>query len=142
MRKYTNILLASLLIYLCCFTHGCSTLEKQTSDYQFQSIVFGKTGGFSNINNTYTIERNGKINRETQGDQKLINELRKKDIRKIDKELSSINFASMDLSEVGNITYYIEVIFPGSTKKNTWIETSENEEIKNLYKLLVSYLNP
>jgi len=142
MRKYTNILLASLPIFFCCFIQGCSTLEKQTSEGKFQSIVFGKTGGFSNINNTYTIERNGKVNRESQGDQKKINELRKKDIRKIDKELSSINFASMDLAEVGNITYYIEVIFPGSTKKHTWIETSENEEIKNLYKLLISYLNP
>jgi len=142
MRKYTNIPLTFLFIYFCCFIHGCSTLEKQTSDQQVQSISFGKTGGFSNINNTYNIERNGKISREAQGDHKVINEIRKKDIRKIEKELSRIGFTSLDLSEVGNITYYIEVNYANSTKKNTWIETTENEEIKEIYILLISYLNP
>lgn len=142
MRKYTNILVSSLFIFSCCLIFGCSTLEKQTSDQQFQSIVFGKTGGFSNINNIYTIERNGMVSREAGGDHTMIFELRKKDIRKIDKELSNINFTSMDLSDVGNMTHYIEVNYSNSTKKNTWVESTENEEIKNLYKLLTSFLNP
>jgi len=142
MRKSTNILSTSLVIFICCFIYGCSTLEKQTADQQFQSIVFGKTGGFSNINNIYTIERNGKVSREVQGDQKMIIEIRKKDIRKIEKELSSLQFNSMDLSEVGNLTYYIEVHYANSSKKNTWVETTEDVEIKKIYELLTSYLNP
>jgi len=109
MRKHTNVILTFLLLCFCCFLHGCSTLEKQTSEQQFQSIVFGKTGGFSNINNTYTIERSGKVSKEAQGDHQMIKKIRKRDIRKIEKELSNIRFLSMDLSEVGNITYYIEV---------------------------------
>ncbi len=109
----------------------------------FESIHFGKGGGFTNQTETYAVNNRGIVFKEIKEELVEINQVDYARIVEIDKKLCNIHLDSIDLNEVGNMTYFIEVFADESSHKVTWKEPVDNLNLKEFYELLVATLqNP
>ena len=64
-------------------------------------------------------------------------------ILEIDHKLNTIDFKTISLEEVGNMTYFIEVKSNDYSYKITWTDLTDNPGIKDLYKTLIrTFQNP
>ncbi len=109
----------------------------------FDTIYFGKSGGFTNLMEKYALKENGTLYKITEGEEQEINRIKKSQLRKIDKKLNSLNYQTISLEEVGNMTYFIDVKSDDYSNKVTWTNLTDHPDIKELYSALISaFLNP
>lgn len=142
--KNSSFLIAALVFFFATNFQGCaSTNETSSAHVSFETIYFGKSGGFTNLMEKYAIKSNGAIYKIVTGEEKEINSIKKSQLRKIDQKLNALNYQTISLDEVGNMTYFIEVIYDDSSHKLTWTDQSDRPEIKELYNdLTATLLNP
>ncbi|HDS08105.1 MAG TPA: hypothetical protein ENO05_10815 [Bacteroides sp.] len=105
----------------------------------FDTICFGKSGGFANLTEKYVLERDGHVYKEIKGELEEINKVKRPLMKQIKSELDSLHLGTMELDEVGNMTYFLEVI-SDTVHRVTWTESSENPSVKSFYKTLVTTL--
>jgi hypothetical protein len=107
---------------------------------KFSRISFGNSGGFAGATNEYLLKSNGEVYKIKNVDTLKINQIDKKEIKKISGFIKSSTFKDLNLNETGNITYFIEVKALNYNKKVTWGENSKAGELREFYKELVSTL--
>ena len=103
-----------------------------------QTIYFGKSGGFTNLMEKYAMKSDGAIYKIIDGEENEINRIKKSQLRKIDQKLDALNYQTISLDEVGNMTYFIEVKYDDSSHKLTWTDQADHPEIRELYNDLTS----
>jgi hypothetical protein len=133
-----------ILIFLSASTiilNSCASKNRiSKSNVSFETIYFGKSGGFTNQTEKYALKENGTVYKEIDGEENEINRIEDAEISAIDNKLKIINIESLDLNDVGNMTYFIEVRSGQNSHKITWTEATDNFNVKDLYKSLVSTL--
>jgi hypothetical protein len=128
-----------ILIILSAFLISCSSQNKhQKPSSAFLEINFGSGGGFTGLSSNYTLKANQDVFKQSGGELSKINQISKKDARNISKTIREIDFFNLNLSDKGNMTYFIEVKSDGSVNKVSWTDSSQSPEIKEFYKTLVS----
>ena len=116
---------------------GCASQKAQkTPDHSFTAITFGKTGGVTNIPDSYSLTAGGIVSRLEKEEPVEIGQVRRSTVRKIERKIEEMDFMSMDLRETGNMTYFIEVIAPSGNQKITWTHSTEAPEAMELYRAL------
>ncbi len=143
-KKYFFISVLISIASLAVIFNGCSA-KKNLADtpVSFDSIHFGKGGGFTNQTENYAINNKGIVFKETKEVMVEINQVEYARVIEIDKKICSIHLDSMDLNEVGNMTYFIEVFVGESSHKVNWKEPADNLNLKEFYEILVATLqNP
>lgn len=86
------------------------------------------------------MKSNGAIYKTIDEEEIEINRIKKSQLRKIDKKLNALNYQTISLDEVGNMTYFIEVIYSDSSHKLTWTDQTDHPELKELYNDLTGTL--
>lgn len=74
----------------------------------------------------YAIKNNGVVYKIIAGEEEVLNRIKKSQLRKIEQKLIALNYQTISLDEVGNMTYFIEVksTLAGHTQWNTTASTS------------------
>lgn len=133
----------SFLLLFALLAFGCSTQNKhQASASKFTEISFGSGGGFTGAINTYLLKADREVFKMNNGEYLNINKISKADFRNISETINKINFYSLEYSEKGNITYFIEIKSAESHHKITWSDNTETPELKDFYTILVTTLKP
>jgi len=131
----------SFFIVIAFLTISCSTPKNQSSAYQkFTEISFGSGGGFTGAMNSYLLKSSREVYKSNQGDYLEINKISKSDMRELSDIIKEIDFYELNFSEVGNMTYFIEVKTNENLHKVTWTDNSQADALKNFYKVLVKTL--
>lgn len=121
------------------FSHCASKGNLSESHMTFDTLCFGRSGGFANLTEKYALSENGNVYKEVEGELQKINRIRRSRMKEIKGELNSLHLQTMDLDEVGNMTYFLEVI-SDTAHRVKWTESTENNAIKSFYKTLVTTL--
>jgi len=116
---------------------SCTSPEKLLNDKSTDRIYFGKTGGFTNIPMEYVLFEKGQLFKIRNDSLIKIHRISGKLIRTVDSLLTTPEFDTLSLDEPGNITYYIRTQQNGTEKEVKWSESSDNEMVKELYKVLL-----
>ena len=122
------------------FNHCASKNALSKSKSAFDTIYFGKSGGFANVMERYALEQNGKVFKEIDGKMEKINKIKRSGISEINEKLDSLHFETINPDDVGNMTWFIEVISDTTSHKVTWTQSTEDPGLKDLYQILVSTL--
>jgi len=142
MSNKLSILILPGLLTMCflSFNHCASNGNLSVNDIPVDTIGFGRSGGFANLTERYAIGDNGTVYKDTGEELQKINRIKRSRLKAIQAGLDSLHIETMDLDEVGNMTYFLEVISDSVTYRVTWTESSEHPAIKDFYKTLVSTL--
>ncbi len=143
-KKYFFIVvIISISLFAVIFNSCAAKKNLAETPVSFDSIHFGKGGGFTNQTENYAINNRGIVFKEIMEELVEINQVDYARIVEIDKKLCNIHLDSIDLKEVGNMTYFIEVFVGESSHKVTWKEPADNLNLKEFYEILVATLqNP
>ncbi|RPI41620.1 MAG: hypothetical protein EHM46_06195 [Bacteroidetes bacterium] len=106
----------------------------------FESIHFGRSGGFTNITDAYLLVNSGMVYKVADGEFTGIRKLDKPEIRRIGQELQELEIGSLDLAEKGNMTYFLKIKNEDGEEQVTWTESTVHPGVKEFYRLLVSTL--
>ena len=142
MRKYLPILLTltlaagSSVVFTCC-TSGNRISAKNPG---FESIHFGRSGGFTNLNDSYLLVQSGLVYKVVDGEFTELRNLEKPELRQIGRELKELEIGTLDLTEKGNMTYFITVKNENGEEQVTWTENTPHPGVTEFYQLLVSTL--
>jgi hypothetical protein len=132
---------ALIIMIFSVLTISCA-IQKQAKipTVSFIEIKFGSSGGFTGMTMEYLIKQDCKVYKSISDELHLINQLRKSEIARIEKQIEELNFEKLELNEKGNMTYFIEL--QTSTFKNRvmWSDQTQNDSIKQLYSSLVKTL--
>ncbi|MCU0405434.1 MAG: hypothetical protein MUE64_00435 [Ignavibacteriaceae bacterium] len=132
------LLISGLLI----ITISCVNLKNTNPKKLPFEIIFGKSGGFTNISMEYKIYENGDVYKiQNNGNQK-INSISKSKIKTIRDWLLDSDFEHLKIAETGNITYFITVKSDKYENTVKWNDSSNNDQLKNLYKDLLTTIKP
>lgn len=142
--KKSSSLIAVLIFLFTTNFLGCASKNKiSNANVSFEAIYFGKSGGFTNLMERYAIKNNGAVCKIIEGEEKEIGRIKKSQLRKIDQKLNTLNYQTISLDEVGNMTYFIEVKSDDYSNKVTWTDLTDQPDIKALYNVLIStFLKP
>lgn len=133
----------SFLLIFALLAIACSTQNKQNgSASKFTEISFGSGGGFTGATNTYLLKANREVFKLNNAEFIKINKISKADFRNVSETINKINFYSLEYSDKGNITYFIEIKSADSQHKITWSDNTETPELKDFYAILVTTLKP
>ena len=123
---------------------SCASKNKiSKSKVSFETIYFGKGGGFTNLIEKYVLKENGAVYKLTEAEEQEINRIKKSQLRKIDQKLITLDFQSISLDEPGNMTYFMEVKSDDHSNELAWNDATDFPGIKDFYNMLVSEcLNP
>ncbi len=139
-KKLSFIIIpAAVTAFVLMFSHCAPKGNLAGNHMAFDTICFGKSGGFANLTEKYVLERDGHVYKETEEELEEINKVKRPLMKQIKSELDSLHLGTMELDEVGNMTYFLEVI-SDTVYRVTWTESSENTAVKNFYKTLVTTL--
>jgi hypothetical protein len=117
---------------------ACTSTEKLVSDTTKDRIFFGKSGGFTNISMEYVLI-DSKHLFKIEGEKYVkVRKLNGSQVKSLDNLMTAIAFDQLMLDEPGNITYHIKVIRSGSEKEVKWSDSTDNAQIKELYKAFLS----
>lgn len=114
---------------------ACTGPEKLVSDTSKDRIYFGKSGGFTNISMEYLLVEKYVFRREGEKFS-MIRKLSGDQVKSINNLVNAIDFSKLNLNEPGNMTYHIRLVKAGTTHEVKWSDTSENNQIRELYKAL------
>lgn len=130
---------AAITAFVLMFSHCAPKGNLAGNHMAFDTICFGKSGGFANLTEKYVLERDGHVYKEIGGELEEINKVKRPLMKQIRSELDSLHLGTKELDEVGNMTYFLEVI-SDTVHRITWTESSENPSVKSFYKTLVTTL--
>jgi len=116
---------------------SCSSPEKLLNDKSLDRIYFGKTGGFTNISMDYVLFEKGQLFKIQHDSLIKIHRISRKHIKALDSLIESAEFNKLNLNEPGNITYYVKTEGTGTEKEIKWSDSTDNELIKEMYKVLL-----
>lgn len=137
-RKNFAFFLALLIFSITAIFQGCASKNQISSGKSsFESIHFGKSGGFANLTEKYLLIANGTVYKLTEEKKQEINHIKKSQLRKIKKQLSALNYESLTLNKPGNMTYFIGIISNGKSNEFTWADARDHPEIQELYNTLI-----
>lgn len=130
-----------LIIIISVFAISCAS-QKQTNKRMsdFNEIRFGSNGGFTGFGEQYLIKNDGNTFTVNNDSLTLLNKLSRRNIKNINKQLVEIAFENKEFNEIGNMTYFIEVITPKYENNVTWTDQSQADNLKELYVTLVNTL--
>jgi hypothetical protein len=132
-----SVILVSLLILLI----SCAQPRKITVDDTANSVTFGKTGGFTNIPMEYALQNTRRIFEIAADTAKQVNRISRKEMKEIMAGLDSMDFKNLTLNEPGNMTYFLHVKNESWQNRVQWSDNTDNEQVKNMYKLLLKTIN-
>lgn len=115
---------------------SCNSSRKmvyQQTDFQ---IKFGSSGGFTNAVEQYLINGDRNVFKVKGEEKTFLKQISKKQFNEIKGMLKELNFEQIELTERGNMTYFIEVNTPEYSNRILWSNGNENVEAQNLYKQL------
>jgi hypothetical protein len=135
MNKY--IILVSLFILLI----SCAQPRKMNVSDAGESVRFGKTGGFTNIPMEYALQKNRRVYEIAADTANPVNRISRKEMKEIAAALDSMDFKSLTLNEPGNMTYFVLVRNESWQNRIQWSDNTNNEQVRNLYKLLLKTIN-
>jgi hypothetical protein len=123
----------------------CSNSRKLNSadSYPFE-VVFGNTGGFTNLNPVFVIKSSGEVfKKENTASEPLL--LKKIDRHKIDSLylfIKKTNFGALQMKQPSNLSRYIEIKSEKINNRIMWSNDSQlPEEANKLYRFLNSLVN-
>jgi hypothetical protein len=136
-----QILKALALLFFTLLIFGCVSHKKQNKTANhFNEISFGSGGGFTGFTNEYLLKNNGEVFKIGSQNQTQINQIPTTQIKDIATLIKEIDFQSLQISETGNITYFIEVRTTTYTHKVSWTDGSNSTNLKAFYKKLIHTL--
>jgi len=138
MKKYNSKCLIGLILVLTIIFVG---FKRQTPDDY--TIIFGQTGGFTNINPIFKLNNSGELWRKANQDAdfEFLKNVDDQKLAQINNLLNQINFDTLTIHDVGNVTYFIEFKSTQTSKKITWTDdTALSPPVEGLYKQLLSNL--
>lgn len=143
-RNYFHFLMAVLIFSSTTVFQSCASQNKiSKSKFSFETIYFGKSGGFTNLMEKYALKENGVVYKLAGGEEEEIHRIKKSQLRKIDQQLTTLNFQSISLNETGNMTYFMEVKSDDHSNEVNWTDSTDFPGIKDFYNMLISEcLNP
>ena len=133
--------IASTLFCLLTLCFSCAHPGKLTGDYQGNSVRFGKSGGFTNIPMEYVLHDDRHVYEIVADSTIFVNRISRKQMKDIEELLDSVDFKNLKMTETGNMTYFMHAKFKSWENKVQWTDISENEQLKNIYKKLLSTIN-
>jgi len=123
----------------------CSNSRKLNSveSYPFE-VVFGNTGGFTNLNPVFVIKSSGDVfKKENPTSEPVL--LKKIDRHKIDSLylfIKESNFGALQMKQPSNFNKYIEIKSGKINNRIMWSNDSQlPEEVNKLYRFLNSLVN-
>ncbi|NQU86809.1 MAG: hypothetical protein HQ541_13720 [Mariniphaga sp.] len=122
------------ILYLVC---SCTSSKKLNTNKYSLEIHFGNSGGFTNSQTEYVLNKNGKLNMIVNNNETEITILEKSTIRKIKKLLKSLDFENLIIDDPGNMTYFIKVKTTDFENSAKWNDNTKNQQLKNFYNLLM-----
>lgn len=135
-----NYLLLTVLILI--LAQSCNNTRRISSDRQTPEIYFGRTGGFTNIPVEYRLNEKGDVFKISGDESTKINDVSRKKMKMINKILNDLDFEHIQINEPGNISYFIRVNKSGYEKSVIWNDLTSHDSLKNLYKELLTTVNP
>jgi len=140
-RLKAHSLTAGVLLAVILLVPACHSNKKLVaSGVMFSTVKFGSSGGFTNLTTTYVIEADGGLYKSGPNAVTQLGTLENSEILRIESDLQELRFGDLELSEVGNMTYFIEVARQDSMHKVTWTHATEAPEIKAFYTSLTDLL--
>ncbi|PLX10383.1 MAG: hypothetical protein C0598_10510 [Marinilabiliales bacterium] len=127
-----NIYLIGLLFFL----FSCSA-QKEIYQDNPHMISFGKSGGFTNVNDTYKLFSDGNLwkIRNISKDSSLLKQIKKSSTKKIFKQAYAIGLDTLIYDEPGNISKFI--LFKSKKFNNKVYWEAKNDELDSFYKSLI-----
>ena len=130
----TLLILFTLLI-------SCAQPRKMTVSDTGESMRFGRTGGFTNIPMEYALQKNRRVYEIAADTANPVNRISRKEMKEIMAAFDSLDFKSLKLNEPGNMTYFVFVRNETWENRIQWSDNTNNEQVRNLYKLLLKTTN-
>lgn len=132
-------ILLFLVVIIVCF--ACNSKKYSFEENPGVKIVFGEGGGFAGSLQKYSMFDNGQVflqNGFDVANQVEKNSLKKKEIKKVLKELQSLNFSELEYNKSGNMYQFIELHQGDSMHKVQWPSGDKNivAGVPELYKHL------
>ena len=121
----------------CCIFNRANS----ANSLSFKSISFGRSGGFTNLTEEYILNAQGCVLKVSGKDSTVINHIDKCHLNKINRQIKSIDFFSIDFKEYSNMNNFIRIESETKTNEVIWSQSSEIAQIKDLYKRLTNLLN-
>lgn len=137
--KFVHIFILILSLIL---IPACNNSRAMANKRVKTEIHFGRTGGFTNIPVEYLINSKGEVLRLSASNPETVNLLTSKKLKSIMRELNRIDFKHIESDDPGNISYFIKVRTPKYENTVRWNDQTQNDTIKNIYKVLLTTLRP
>lgn len=118
---------------------SCCNSKKATYKESENQIIFGNSGGFTNITMKYVINDDRNIFKIEKDTTFFVKKVSREQYKELNKILTEIDFGKIVLNNPGNMTNFIEVKCSEYDNKVNW-SGEENESITDLYKFLLSTL--
>jgi hypothetical protein len=133
-----------LLLFLGYMISGCKT-QGALEGYQNTLIEFGKGGGFTGQEKTYSIDSKGNmqlVDGLLQNNQTLPKP-KKSEVKKIFQALSDVDLSKIEFDHPGNMYYFIREISPSDTNEVIWGNPEQQvpQNIQDFYNLLNATIN-
>lgn len=124
--KYTSKMFRMpVLISLFLSILNCSSNQRVSTidGYPFE-ILFGSTGGFTNINTVYIVRSTGEILKKDNDSSQpyLLRKITRPTLDSIYLLIRESNFGSLKINKVSNFTKYIEIKSEKFANKVTWFD--------------------
>lgn len=117
---------------------SCATPQKLMDDTSVERIIFGRTGGFTNIPTQYVLFENRDLCKMEYENTVKICRISREKSKGIESELSGMGFGNLNVSEPGNMTYFIRVIKKDYQNEVRWSDNDRNSQLKKLYESLMA----
>lgn len=130
---------------LACFTlvlmAGCNPTKISPLNYEKQSILFGRGGGFTGIETTYKLLDNGQLFelKAMRSEAVKIKNISKQQTKQIFNNISMLGLDTKVLNEPDNMYHFIEVSHGDQTNRIVWGRAAE-DNIKVFYQILMHLL--
>jgi len=139
MKHLTPLFLVLLIAF-----SGCSS-QKKLAEYSGMKITFGKGGGFTGQQVTYTLSSDGEVTMtdKLKSETSIVATLKAKKTLQLFEEFDGLNIENIDFNKPGNIYYFIGETTKNNDKKVVWGSENENppQAIQDYYKLLNTIVN-
>lgn len=140
-RKIGLVVLVPFFVFML----NCSNSRKlgTAETYSF-AVLFGNTGGFTNLNPVFIVKNSGEVLRKENASAEAVF-LKKIDRHKIDSLyvfIKETNFGALQIKKTSNLTSYIEIKSENINNRITWtIDSQLPEEVNKLHRFLNSLVN-
>ncbi|MEM9936394.1 MAG: hypothetical protein AAF824_22400 [Bacteroidota bacterium] len=137
-----NTIIFSLIGLFSLMGTTCQKAPYDPKDYKKPAIHFGSGGGFSGIETTFVLVKQGYLFKKVGNDStyQLIRKVPAKTCREAFKQMKNLPPSLLKTQQPGNLYQFIEVKVEGETHRMIWGDEEKpvDSELKTLYKELMS----